>query len=192
MGRRRVLLLGIAGLLCAAALLAIAILLVGRFGDVERRILGSAMLLAGYGLVGLPSVVLLDQGRRRGLAVVGLALAGAAAGLALASVWAFSGSDSLGRSVGTATLLALAGAQASALTARQSESDPPSVRRLYPAACATGALTAVAASALVWTQPGAGIYPRLLGALLVLDLLLVALQPVLARAHEPPKKPLGA
>jgi peptidoglycan/LPS O-acetylase OafA/YrhL len=188
---RRLLLLGVASLLCCAALLAIAILLVGGFGDVERRILGSAMLLAGYGLVALPSVVLLDQRRRRGLAVVGLVLAAVAAGIALVSVWAFSDSDTVGRSVGTATVLALAGAEASALTARRGAADPRAVQWLYPVACAAGALTALAASVLLWTQPQAGIYPRLLGALLVLDLLLVALQPVLAHAHERPRKPLG-
>jgi len=55
---RRILLLCVAGLLSASALLAIAILLVGRFGSTEGKILGSTALLAGYGLIALPAVML--------------------------------------------------------------------------------------------------------------------------------------
>jgi hypothetical protein len=72
---KRILLLAVAGLLSASALLAIGILLVGRFGETEGRILATTALLAGYGLVGLPSTILFDQGRSRRLAVGGLALA---------------------------------------------------------------------------------------------------------------------
>jgi hypothetical protein len=105
------------------------------------------------------------------------------AALALASVWTPSHPEALGRSMGTATVLALACTQVSILSARRRERDSVVVRRLFAASCGTGALAAVAASALLWAQPQAGTYPRLLGALVVLDLALVALQPVLARAR---------
>jgi hypothetical protein len=178
MKRRRILLFVVVGLLCASALLAIAILLLGRFGDVERRIVATTLLLAGYGVVSLPGVLLLDQGRRRMLAkgVVGLACAGAA--LAIISVWGFSDVDAVGRSVGTATVLAVALAQVAALAARRADRDPPTVRRLFAASCVTAAAVAGAAIALLWTQPSASLYARLLAALVVLDLLLVALQPL--------------
>jgi hypothetical protein len=180
MKRRRMLLLGVVGLLCAAALLAIAILLMGRFGQTERRIMGTTLLLAGYGVVALPGVVLLDQARARMLAVATVALAGTAAALGVISIWGFSDVDALGKSVGTATVLALAAAQAAALTARRSERDPPAVRELFAASCVTVALAAGTAVMLLWTQPSASLYARVLGALVVLDLLLVALQPVTA------------
>jgi hypothetical protein len=183
MSRRRLLLLGVAALLSVSALLAIAVLLVGRFGRTEGRILGTTALLAGYGLVALPGVVLLDQGRSRKLALATAALAAVAAVLALASVWGASDSDSMGRSVGTATVFALAAAQTAALAARRQQRDPVSVRRLFGASCGIVGVAAATGAALIWANPHDATYPRLFGALVVLDLLLVSLQPVLARAR---------
>ncbi|HVM58114.1 MAG TPA: hypothetical protein VMT74_11645, partial [Gaiellaceae bacterium] len=37
----------------------------------------------------------------------------------------------------------------------------------------------------IWIQPNGSLFPRLFGSLVVLDLLLVALQPILARARPP-------
>jgi hypothetical protein len=183
MSRRRILLLVVAALLCVSALLAIAILLVGRFGSTEGRILGTTALLAGYGIVALPAVVLLDQGRYRRLAAANAALSTAACVHALVSLWGFSDVEAVGKSVATATILALAASQSAALAARRQQRDPPAVRRLFIASCVTAALAAAAGVALMWTQPSDSTYPRLFGALVVLDLLLVALQPVLARAR---------
>jgi len=175
--------LGVAGLLSASALLAIGILLVGRFGSTQGRILGSTALLAGYGLLALPATVLLDLGRARTLARAAALIVALGAALALAFVWSGSQPAALGRAFGTVTLLAVVAAQASGVTARRQDRDPPSVRRLFAGSCATGALAAAGGTALLWTQPDGGTYPRLFGALVVLDLLLVALQPVLARAR---------
>jgi hypothetical protein len=180
MRRRRILLLAVAGLLCVAALLAIAILLVGRFGDTERRVVGTTLLLAGYGVVSLPGVVLLDKGRAPILGEGAVVLAGVGAALALVSIWGFSDVEALGKSVGTATILAVAAAQPAALTARRVKRDPPLVGELFAASCVTAALAAGAAVAVIWAQPSGTLYARLLGALVVLDLLLVALQPVTA------------
>ncbi|HET7568354.1 MAG TPA: hypothetical protein VFJ91_10205 [Gaiellaceae bacterium] len=179
---KRSLLLGVAVLLCATALLAIGILLVGHFGSVEERILSSALGLAGYGLVALPSAMLLERRRGERLAELGLGLAALAAAVSLVALWAFPDSDTAGRMVLTATMPALAAAQAAAVTARRREDDSIAVRRLHPVSCATGAVLALFVAFLVWTEPQASIWPRLAGALLVLDVLLVALQPVLARA----------
>ena len=182
MKRRRILLFGVVALLCAAALLAIAILLVGRFGETERRVMATTLLLAGYGILSLPGVVLLDQGRRRRLAECAVMLPGAAAALALVSVWGFSDVDAVGKSVGSATILALAAAQAAALAGRRTSRDPPLVQRLFTASCVTAAAAAGAAVTLVWAQPSGSFYARLVGVLVVLDLLFVALQPLLVRA----------
>jgi hypothetical protein len=176
---RRILLLVVAGLLSASALLAIAILLVGRFGSTEGRILGTTALLAGYGIVALPAVMLLDQGRYRRLSLASATLAAVGAVLALALVW----TPSAGETVGSVTLFAVMCAQASALAFRRQDRDPPVVRRLFALSCGTGGLIAVLGTATFWANPNDSLYPRLFGALVVLDLLLVALQPILARAR---------
>lgn len=183
MTRKRVLLLGVAFLLSVSALLAIAVLLVGRFGSTEGRILGSTALLGAFGLVALPGVVLLDKERARPIALTGVASAAIAAGLALGAVWSRSESQVLGRTVGTAVVIAVAFSQCCALAARRATADPASVRRLFRASCATAALAAALAVAFIWTEPNGNLAPRILGAILVLDLLLVALQPILARAR---------
>ncbi|HXR12790.1 MAG TPA: hypothetical protein VN770_10875 [Gaiellaceae bacterium] len=182
MSGKRMLLFGVAGLLTASALLAIGILLVGRFGGTEGRILGTTALLAGYGLVALPATALLDRGHFRALAAATASLAAAGASLALASVWIPSAPDALGNTVGAVTAFALAGAQVSALAARRQPRDPPVVRRLFAVSCGSALVAASLFAALVWTQ-ASGLYPRLFGAVVVLDLLLVALQPLLARAR---------
>jgi hypothetical protein len=181
MSRKRTLLFGVAGLLCASALLAIAILLVGRFGSTEGRILGSTALLAAYGIVAVPAAVLVDRGRRRELAFATWSLCAAGAALALAGIW--SGSDTVGKLVGSVTAFALAGAQVSALLARRRAGDSALVRRVFSASCATGLVAAVVVAVFVWIQPNGSLFPRLFGSLVVLDLLLVALQPVLARTR---------
>ena len=180
---RRILLLVVAGLLTASALLAIGILLVGRFGSTEGRILGTTALLAGYGIVALPAVMLLDQGRFRPLALATATLAAVGAVLALAAIWTPSAPDALGKTVGSVTVFAVMCAQASVLAFRRQDRDPPVVRRLFAVSCGTGGLIAVLGCAMFWTSPHGSLYPRLFGALVVLDLLLVALQPILARAR---------
>lgn len=183
MTHKRVLLLGVAVLLSVTALLAVAILLVGRFGSTEGRILGSTALLAGYGLVALPAIVLLDGERARPLALAGAALAALGAVLALVSIWSGVDSDTLGRTVGSVAVFAVACAQVCALTARRAAADPVSVTRLFAVSCFTAGLAAVLGVTLVWTSPHGGVAPRILGAVVVLDLLVVALQPVLVRAR---------
>ena len=183
MSRKRMLLSAVAVLLSVSAVLAIAVLLIGRFGRTEGHILGSTALLGGFGLVALPGVVLLDKERARGLALTGIASAALASVLALVAIWTPSSSDTLGRTVGSAVVVSVAFSQLTALTARRATGDPDSVRRLFAASCATAALAAILTVAFIWSNPHGTLAPRLLGALLVLDVLLVALQPILARAR---------
>lgn len=181
MSGKRILLLGVAGLLSITALLAIGILLRGHFGNTQGKILGSTALLAGYGLIALPAIVLLDQERHRRLALAAACFAVSGGAVALAAIW--SGSETLGKTVGSVTAFALAGAQTSALTARRREGDPAAVRRLFAASCGTAIIASAAFAVFIWIQPNGSLVPRLFGSLVIFDLLLVALQLILARTR---------
>jgi hypothetical protein len=183
--RRRVLLLAVAALLTASALVAVAILLIGTFGTLQARILGSTALLAGYGILALPAAMLLDQGRARGLAAALVAVCAAAAGLALALVWQDDAPVWIGKSMITATAIAVAGALTAALAARRRDVDPPVVRTLFIASTILAAAAVALFSILMWAESledNAGGF-RILGVLAVLALLAAALQPLLARAR---------
>lgn len=181
--RRRILLLGVAVLLTASALLAVAILLIGRFGSVEGRILGTTALLGAFGILALPAAMLLDQERAHALAGALLALCLVAAGLAVTIVWWEDPGALLGKSTATACALAVAVAQTAALVARRGPFEPPLVRRLFLASTALVTTTVALVCWVIWTESGDGLTGRFLGALLVLDLLAAALQPILARAR---------
>jgi hypothetical protein len=180
---RRLLLLAVAGLLSASALLAIGILLLGHFGDTEGRILSTTALLAGYGLISLPSTILLDQRRSRSLACTGVGLAVVAAALSVATVWTEDPAKWLGKTMGTTAVTAVAAAQAAALTARRRDDDPVSVRRLFALSCVLAAVVAAMAAAAIWWEIDSSGFYRVFGAAFVLDLLTVALQPILVRAR---------
>jgi hypothetical protein len=184
--RRRTLLLAVAGLLSASALLAVGILLFGDFGRSETRILGTTALLGCYGLLAVPAAMLGDRGRARPLAAAVVALAAAAAALALAAVWWGDPPETLGKSIGTATLVLLAATQTAILVARRSARDPRSVQLLLRASIVLGSATAGMWIALVWAGDRLSGVLRLLAAVAVLDGLTVALQPLLARARPRP------
>jgi hypothetical protein len=177
------LLLSVAGLLSATALLAIGVLLAGGFGDTQWRILATTALLAGYALVALPAAVLVDQDRHRTLALATAAVAALGGVLALVALWTESDSAALWKSVGSVTAFALAGAQVSGLTARRRERDSGLASRLFVASCVTAVAAALFVTLVVWSDHDSGAL-RLLGSLIVLDLLLVALQPILARSPQ--------
>jgi hypothetical protein len=182
---RRLLLLGVAGFLSVSALLAVGILLFGRFGETEGRILATTALLAGFGVLALPGAVLVDLGRLPALAGAVLVLDAAAASLALVALWT-DGGDALGRSFGTAMVLLLAAAQTAALAARRRAGDPRPVVLLFRASTALALCAACLAVAAIWAGVDGGALPRVFGSLVVLDLLAVALQPILARASAAP------
>jgi hypothetical protein len=179
---RRFVLTAIATSLSATALIAIGVLLFGRFGQTEGRILGTTIMLAAYGLVALPAGFLLDQSRHRPLAAAIVALAFTGFALGQISIWGGE-SETLGKSVVTVTVFALAASQTGALAARRQETDPPSVRTIFAISCGLALLLAMMATAAVWAELNSQFYFRILGALAVLDVLLVALQPLLALAR---------
>lgn len=180
---RRALLAGIAASLTATALLAVGILLLGHFGETEGRILATTALLAAYGLLALPGGLLLDQARLPGLAAAVLTLAAGGFAVAVTTVWWPDHPTELGKSLGTVTALAAASAQPAALALRRRERDPVSVRRLYRVSSALVLAAATLVSVAIWAELESALYFRVLGSLAVLDVLAVALQPVLALAR---------
>jgi hypothetical protein len=182
--RKRAILLGIAALLSVSALLAVGILLFGHFGPTEARILGTTGLLAAYGLLALPAAILLEQGRQAALAAGLATLSGTGALLALVSVWWSSEPPvGLGKAVGTVTVFAVGATQTAALSARRPRQDATAVRRLFGLSIVLAGIVAVMFAVLIWFEPNGEAYGRLLAALVVLDVLVVALQPILARAR---------
>jgi hypothetical protein len=182
--RRRGLILVVAALLTTSALLAVTILLLGASGTAEGRILASTSILAGCGVLALPAAVLLDAGRHRALSGALLGADAAAAALALCLTWV--GDDppeALAKATVTAAAAAVALAQIAALTARRRRSDPPVTRWLFPASTVLAVVIAATLSALVWSDGGNDAVGRVLASLMVLDVLAVALQPILARAR---------
>ncbi len=180
---RRLVLLAVAALLSAVGLLAIGILLFGDFGGTEGRILGTTAVLAGYALLALPAAILVDQRRLPQLAATVIALALAGAALAMVGIWQDGAGDDLGRTIGTVTVWLVATTQVAALAARRREQDSRVVRALFAASSALAAVVAAMFTALVWAEPDSEGYARVFAALIVLDVLLVALQPILARAR---------
>jgi hypothetical protein len=177
-----VVLLAVAALLTVAAALAIGILLFGDFGSIEGRILATTALLAGYGLVCLPAAMLRDRRQAPLLAAGVAALALAAAALTTAAVWQVPG-ETVGKAVGSLNAWLVAVVQPAALSLRSRARDPRTVQRLFVVSCALVVVLASMFTTLLWADIDSERYARAFGALVVLDVLLVALQPILARAR---------
>lgn len=181
---RQIVLLVVAALLSASALLAVGILLLGHFGETEGKILGTTAMLAGYTLLALPAAMLVDRRRLPALAATVVALAAIAAPLAITMLWwGDDPPEPLVRAFGTATVWLVAFTQTAALAVRRAERDPRSVVRLFRGSIGLVAVAASLATALIWSGEGGPGWGRLIGSLVVLDVLSVALQPILALAR---------
>jgi MFS family permease len=180
MSTRRLLLSAVAGVLTLTALLAIGILLFGRFGDTEGRILGTTVFLALFGLLSLPAAILLDQRRHSGLAVLLSALSVAGFALATGGIWIGDPPEAFANLTVTVIAFGLAAAQTGALVARRRENDATLMRLLFAGSTVLGFGLAAVGSAAVWSGVDSQLFLRGFGAAVVLDVLFVALQPVLA------------
>jgi hypothetical protein len=183
---RRVLLGSVTVAAIASAAVAVAFLLFGAFGETEGRILASTALLAVHGLLALPSAMLLDDGRQRGLAILAAIAVALSLALLLVIVWAGLSEDVpvwLGKLGGTAAFWAVAGVQAAALAAWRMDEQPRPVRGLFRTACVLGATLASAITAAMWLDLESQLFFRLFAAGVVVDLLIVVLQPLLVAAR---------
>jgi hypothetical protein len=177
MSLRRLFLLGTATVASVAALVAIAAILTGEFGETEGRIFATlattfvagSTLIAGLALLGR------DASRGLGLAGVGLAIAGFV--LWSAQIWGEFGSDRYWKLLGVLTAWALAVLVAT--TTRLMLSTPSLIRWLYPATAGAVAGAALVATLMILAENGDGW--QLFAVLLVLALLGETLAPVLER-----------
>ncbi len=180
---KRVLLLTAAGLMTASALLAVAILLFGSFGETEGRILFTTAILAAFAVAALPGAILLDRRLLPPLAWLVLAHAVAGGTLAIATVWTDDAPEPIWKTLVTLVVFLLAAAQTALLSLRRSEGDPRLVRILFALSTVLAIAVAAMIAIALWADHDEGAFLRALAALAVLDLLSAALQPILARAR---------
>jgi hypothetical protein len=188
-GAKRVLLVAAVASLSVTAAIAIVVLLFGDFGHTEVRILGTTFAISLYSLLALPGAILLERRQAEPLAwaTIGAAVIGFA--LALVAVWAADDSERAWRWVGTTTAVAAALTQISALTSRRRDDDEAGLRGVYYTACALVALLATLVTIAIWKDIDDQAFYRALGALAVLDVFLVVLQPLLRRLRGPGARP---
>jgi hypothetical protein len=180
MSTRRLLLSAVAAVLTLTALLAIGILLFGRFGETEGRILGTTIFLAAFGLLSLPAAILLDQKRLPGLAALLFALSVAGFALATTASWIGDVPEAYGKLTATVVAFGVAAAQTGALAVRRREDDTLPLRLLFAGSTALAFVLAAVGSAALWVEVDSQLFLRIFGAAVVLDVLLAALQPVFA------------
>jgi hypothetical protein len=181
---RKLLLTTIIGALCLTAAIAVVILLSGRFDETSWRILATTSAVSFFGLLGVPVGMLLERGRALALARISGALTLAAFALTLAVIWRHW-ADGVGKTWGVVLTLAVAAAQAAVVEARRRDTDTPAISLLRGGSMLTGAALAVMGIAAILTEIDDGTYYRALGAVAVIDVLLLAIVAVLRRGVGP-------
>lgn len=169
--------------LCLAAAVAIWALLTGSFGDTSVRVLltGLAAALCTLGgLAGATALRLEDPERRVGKLTITLSQLTLLLVLALIWIPDAPNSGTLGRALGVASVLMLAGAHASLLLAGLRRRETRAVRALAQAAivCATSAALLLSGLLTATQGPVAPAVWRVLGVLVVLAVLNTLLVPL--------------
>jgi hypothetical protein len=171
--------------LSLTALIAIVALIAAEFGETELRILATT---AGFGfstLLAMRGTLLLDQGRHQTLARAVIGLSALAFIVELWPVWINSDDSAPWKSYVCVIAVAVALAQIAGMLGRRRASDPPSIRVLiWAAGIFAVALAAMAILAALAEISEAGYY-QLFGVIAVLDVLAIALQPVVRKLGTP-------
>ena len=189
---RRVFLLGAAALAAVAALVAIAAVLNGDFGETEGKIFATLAATFVAGSLATAGLALLARGVLRPLGLLGVVLAVGGYVVWAEQIWAEHDSDRYWDFL--LILLALAVATLAATTNRLLMSAPQLVRTLFPATAAAAAFAAAVAVTMLLRDNGDGW--QLFAVLLILTVLGEIPAPVLDRyltAREPDgERTLGA
>ena len=181
---RKLLLTTIIGALCLTAGIAIVILLSGHFDETSWRILATTSAVSFFGLLGVPVGMLRERERALVLARLSGLLTLAAFALTLAVIWRHW-ANSVGKTWGVALTMAVATAQAAVVEARRRDTDTEAISLLAGGSMLTGAALAIMGTAAILSEIGDGTYYRALGAVAVVDILLLAIVAVLRRGIGP-------
>jgi hypothetical protein len=182
---RRLLVRVVVVALCATGGIAIVVLLTRSFDDMSWRILGTTMTISFCSLLAVPAGVLLERGLRPWLARASAALTAAAFVLTLVAIWSSPDEAAFWKPWGIVGVLALAAAQGCGIESRRRDSDSPGVRILVGGSVVTGSLLAgLGILAILAEIDSTGFY-RGLGALAILNVLLLAVVAVLRRGSGP-------
>jgi hypothetical protein len=184
---RRLFFLALVVALCASALIAIAILIFGEFDDTSARILVTTALIGLYSLISLPGGVLLDRGLHVTLAWTVIALAAVGFVLAMALTWGDVDSETTWKLAGSVTSAAGAFSQTATATSRRRDTDTTGVEILYVLSIGAVFLLAVLIVTAIWQEVEDQAYYRFLGAVAVVNVLLVLLQPAARRLGGAPR-----
>ena len=189
---KRLFLIAVVTSLSATAALAIAILLFADFDETAGRILLTTALISFFSLLSLPGGVLLDQGRYAALAWSVLAFSAVCFLFSMTVVWGNwdeGPSDAVWKSLVTLVVFAAALSQTAAMSSRRRAEDPGSVDILYLVSIALAFVVAGLASLAAWSEIEESGFYRVLGALVVANVLAVVVQPVLRRMAAVPPPP---
>jgi hypothetical protein len=183
---KRPLLIAALASLTAAALLAIAILLFGDFGSTEGRILATTLAVSFYSLLTLPGSILVERRSAVALGWTTIVLGVLSFLLAAAAIWGLVGEEPGWKLTGIATAWAAATTQIAALTSRRRSADDTAVRSVVIGACTLAVVLAVLVTVAIAAElEDAERFFRVLAALAVLNVFLLAFQPILRRLRSP-------
>jgi hypothetical protein len=174
---RRIFLLGAATLASVAALLAIAAVLSGDFGETEGKIFATLAATFVAGSTTIAGIAVLARGVSRPLGFVGVVLAVGGYLLWAEQIWAEHDSETYWKLL--LTVLAFTLATLIAITNRLLLHSPRLIRTLYPATAGAAYLAALTATTMMLREEGDGW--QLFAVLLILALLGEILAPILDR-----------
>jgi hypothetical protein len=183
---RRVLLLGAILALTITAIIAIVALLAGDFADTELRILATT---GGFGLsslIAMRGTALLDQRRHVALGRAVISLSALSFLIELWILWLDDDSELAWKSYVCSISIAVATAQIAGMLGRRRATDPAWIPRLVGAAGTSAVVVAAMGWAAAIGEISRAGYYRALGAVVVLNVFLVLLQPVVRRLGKPP------
>jgi hypothetical protein len=181
MPARRLLVRTTVAALCATGGIAILVLLTRSFDDLSWRILATTTTISLCSLLAVPAGVLLERGTRRLLAHASAALTTAAFVLTLVGLWIEDHGSAFWKTWGIVATLAVAAAQACGMESRRRSTDRPVVRGVVTGNAVAGVVLAALGIAGILQEIDSGRYLRAVGALGILDVLLLVVAAVLRR-----------
>jgi hypothetical protein len=166
------------GSVSCSALLGIAAILIGDFGEFEIRILLTTLTISAASVCGLSCGAVLEAGRKPLVPVAGIALSLLAAVLIILGIWAESERETYWKATASCGILAVASSHvALLLLARLS----PRFAWAQPAAHVAVYFVALIFIAMIWGDFDDGIPFQVLGIAAILDAAITIVIPVLHR-----------